>query len=141
MTKLPKHLFTTIALSMAAMGVAIFTWPDLFLFSKVLGIPDWAKKMPDPILATWGIVTLCLMPIVLLQLTSKNTIYRISITALLGALLSVFAWCTTHRVGNLENIIFQFAWVFGLSVLPPAIIVGAAYTLFAQGKLGSQPTD
>jgi hypothetical protein len=113
----PKFLMAT--LSVLATVLAIFTSADLFIFSKIIKTPQWATHFPDPMLPAWLIALITLLPLLHSAVSKKDML----IIAVSSIFIAVIAWCATHHVANLQNLLFQFFWVLLLSFLVPLLVI------------------
>ena len=55
-----------LALSLALLTAAIWSYPELFMFSKTLALPAWAKALPGSLYAGGYLGFIALLPIALL---------------------------------------------------------------------------
>ncbi|WP_429072404.1 hypothetical protein [Aeromonas veronii] len=55
-----NHL--SLATSIIMLAAVMVTWPNLFLWSKIVHFPDWAEHLPAPVFTGTYISFVCLIP-------------------------------------------------------------------------------
>ena len=124
------------SLSVVLSAGVILAWPDVFLFSKVVHLPDWVHLFPDPWVAAW---LLLLVPFALALPGAprfKPASARLLGLAVLGTCCGVVAQ-TTSWPWNIANSVAQIVWVFVTCSLPPVIVlrvVAAIRSRYAAGR-------
>lgn len=118
-------------LSLVLAAGVVLCWPELFLFSKVVYLPEWVRPLPDPLLAAW---LLLLGPLALAlpgEPKFRTALGRIVALAFLGPGIGVVIHCLFGNSGWM-NALFQLAWVFVLCSLPPAVVLAGVAALRAR---------
>jgi len=113
-------------ISLLMLSLAIVIWSDLFLFSKIVHLPEWAEILPNPIDAPKYITFLCLIPVVfaaknLVNATASTSkvIFLASLAALPGYALNT----TVLDMRLLFNLAFHYFWIIGFHCLLPALVL------------------
>lgn len=104
------------------MAGTILLWPELFMFSKVVRLPEWARLLPVPWAAAW---LLWLPPLALVIAGAARfgmAAARLLLLALAGSTIGVAAQALVWRLDAI-NFAAQVGWVFVMCALPPAVIV------------------
>lgn len=70
--------------SIVLLSVVVLVWRDLFIFSKVFRLPDWAASLPTPMHAPAYLVGLSLLPAILLPSGLTHSVKASCISAALG---------------------------------------------------------
>ncbi|WP_378007841.1 hypothetical protein [Aeromonas jandaei] len=52
----------SLATSIIMLAAVMVTWPNLFLWSKVIHFPDWAEHLPAPVFTGAYVSFVCLIP-------------------------------------------------------------------------------
>jgi len=108
------------------LSLAITIWSDLFLFSKTVRLPEWAKTLPSPISAPKYIAFLCLIPVVLTAKTLASATAFTSKVILLSPLLALFGYAFNTTVQDMRilfNLVFHYLWAIGFNCLLPALVL------------------
>ena len=63
-----------LALSLALLTAAIWSYPELFMFSKTLALPAWAKALPGSLYAGAYLGLVALLPIALLASSKRRLV-------------------------------------------------------------------
>lgn len=103
------------------MAGTILLWPDLFMFSKVVRLPEWAHLLPVPWVATW---LLWLPPLALVIAGAARfgmAAARLLLLALAGSTIGVAAQALVWRLDAI-NFAAQVGWVFVMCALPSVVV-------------------
>lgn len=116
-----------LALSVIPLAIAMFVWPELFLWSKVVHLPRWAEFLPTPIFAGAYVSLLCLLPAAFLTESfagaKRALLLAVAITPV--AAVSTYALDPIHLNKYLPfNVVFHYFWAILFCLLFPALILG-----------------
>ncbi|WP_024929234.1 hypothetical protein [Methylophilus sp. OH31] len=115
-----------LGISIFALSVAMVVWVELFTFSKVVHLPQWADALPWPILAPSFLVLLCLIPAAFGTHTFANACKAIIFSLLVCPLVAVVAYALNplYQTRFLPaNALFNYFWVIGFHCLVPAMLL------------------
>jgi hypothetical protein len=107
--------------SIALLAAAIVYWQNLFLFSKISFRPEWVKYLPDPLVANWLIVFICLLFPAFAYKTKKETIQAILLSATIAPLFALI-FRAFNQGDNLENMLMQYIFIILFSVILPTLV-------------------
>jgi hypothetical protein len=114
-------------------------WGDLFRWSKVAYLPDWAEALPMPLMAPSYLVFICLLPAAFATRTFASARKAILASVLLSPLAPVaaFAIDPLHQNRFLPaNMVFHYVWILLFYCAAPALLallLRAAFG-YASGK-------
>lgn len=114
-------------------------WGDLFRWSKVVHLPDWAEALPMPFMAPSYLVFICLLPAAFATRTLAGAQTAILVSALISPLAPVaaFALDPLHQNRFLPaNMVFHYAWILLFFCAVPALLAFLLRAAFgyASGK-------
>lgn len=112
--------------SLAALSAAMVIWSDLFRWSKVVYLPEWAKALPAPLMLPSYLTFVCLLPASL----GTDSLAAARAAVLNSVLLAPFAAVITFALNPLHqnssllfNALFHYAWIVLFFCALPAILV------------------
>lgn len=114
----PTGFWYSLSILLAA-GI-VLAWPDLFMFSKVVHLPDWVDAFPDPLIAAWLLLLLPFSFTLPGAPHFKSAMVRLACCAILGPTCGVMAQSVIWHLGAASSVA-QAIWVFVTCSLPPAI--------------------
>lgn len=111
------------SISVFALSLAILCFVDIFVFSKVIHVPDWAFSLPGPLFLTHYIVAVCLIPVVVLsngfRMAISNVIATIMSAPILG--LIIFSVSADWQGYFFSGLTINYLWIVFFHCFPPAI--------------------
>lgn len=116
-----------LALSIIPLIIAMVVWPELFLWSKVVHLPSWAKFLPTPIFTGAYVSFLCLIPAAFLTTSFASAKRALFMTVAIAPTVAVTTYVLdiAHIDKYLPfNIVFHYFWVMLFCLLLPAVILG-----------------
>lgn len=116
-----------LALSIIPLSIAMIVWPELFLWSKVVHLPNWAKLLPAPIFAGAYVSLLCLLPAAFLteSFASAKRALLMAVAITPAAAIVPYALNPIYFDKYLPfNVVFHYLWVILFCLLLPALILG-----------------
>jgi hypothetical protein len=119
---------TALIVSTIALGVAMLAWFDLFAFSKVVYLPDWASLLPTPPFTGVVLAIPFLIPVVhfshSLRAASKGTLCAAALAPLPS--LVVYGLAPLHQHSGLAlNLLIQYIVLAVLGcLLPGSVMLG-----------------
>lgn len=119
------------ALSVVLSSGMVLRWPDLFLFSKIVHLPDWVEPFPDPLFAAW---LLLLGPIALALPGSPgfgDAVRRIAALAFVGPGFGAVMQSLLLDVGG-AGMAAQVIWVTAVCAFPPAMALSLVAAIRAR---------
>ena len=111
--------------SLAALSAAMVIWGDLFRWSKVVYLPEWAKALPAPIMLPSYLAFFCLLPATLGtdSLTAARAAASKSILLAPLAAVIAFALNPLHQDASLLfNALFHYVWIILFFCALPAVL-------------------
>jgi len=112
--------------SLATLSAAMVIWGDLFRWSKVAYLPEWAKVLPAPLMLPSYLAFVCLLPAALGtdSLASARSAVMKSVLLAPFAAVIAFALNPLHQNAYLVfNALFHYVWIVLFFCALPAIIV------------------
>jgi hypothetical protein len=112
--------------STAALGAAMVAWFDLFAFSKVVYVPDWASFLPTPPFAGAIVAMPLLIPVALFSHSLRATCTGVLFAAALAPVpaLVVYALAPLHQHSGLPlNLLVQYVLLAVLGCLLPGLVM------------------
>jgi len=112
--------------SLLPLAAAMLMWGDLFLWAKVLHIPDWLNALPAPLLFPAYLAFLCLLPAALLADELVAAGVAVALAVLVAPLFAVAAYAlqARHQDGALlANMAFHYCWIVLFFCVVPALLV------------------
>ena len=122
-----------LGISIFALSLAMVVWVDLFTFSKVVHLPQWADALPLPIFAPSFLVLFCLIPAAFGTDSFKSACQAIIFSLLVCPLAAVVAYALNplNQTRFLPaNAIFNYFWVIGFHCFIPALLVLMTRAIF-----------
>ena len=119
--------------SVIALSVAMVVWADLFTFSKVVQLPQWAKALPWPMFAPSFLAFACLIPAAFGTDTFANACKAVTFSVLGCPLAAVVVYALNPLYQDRflpANVLFNYFWVIGFHCLIPALLLVAARAIF-----------
>ena len=112
--------------------IAILYWQELFIFQKTtINYPEWAKKIPYPIMGAHIIVVITLMPLAIFSKGDFSFIKHMSITSIALPTLPVIALTyINYNSLTFNNITNDLMWTIGVICLPAALFIIACRAIF-----------
>jgi len=129
----PNRNQLALGISIVALSVAMVVWVELFTFSKVVHLPQWADALPWPIFAPSFLVLFCLIPAAFGTDTFKSAYKAIIFSLLVCPLAAVVAYALNplNQTRFLPaNALFNYFWVIGFHCLIPALLVLVTRAIF-----------
>ena len=114
------------ATSTMLLAGAIVLWPELFLFTKTLYAPAWARALPSVFLATPLLAVVCLSPVAVASPHPLSAIRWMLIPLLLAPLTGVVVYVATTSTRGAEFwglAVTNYFYILVLHLLLPAIAV------------------
>ena len=112
--------------SLAALSAAMVIWGDLFRWSKVVYLPEWAKALPAPLMLPSYLAFVCLLPAAF----GTDRLAAARAAVLKSVLLAPFVAIITFALNPLHqgasllfNALFHYAWIVLFFCTLPAILV------------------
>jgi len=115
-----------LGISIVALSVAMVVWVDLFIFSKVVHLPQWADALPWPIFAPSFLVFFCLIPAAFGPDSFKSACHAIIFSLLVSPIAAVIAYAVNPLYQDRflpANALFNYFWVIGFHCLAPAMLL------------------
>jgi len=115
-----------LGISIVALSVAMVVWVDLFIFSKVVHLPQWADALPLPILAPSFLVFFCLIPAAFGPDSFKSACHAIIFSLLVCPIAAVISYAVNPLYQDWflpANALFNYFWVIGFHCLVPAMLL------------------
>jgi len=116
-----------LALSIIPLAIAMVVWPELFLWSKVVYLPSWAKFLPIPIFTGACVSFLCLIPAAFFTASFASAKRALFMTVAITPTVAVATYVLDSANINKYlpfNIVFHYFWVILFCLLLPTIILG-----------------
>lgn len=112
--------------SMVALSAAMVIWGDLFRWSKVTYLPEWAKALPAPLMLPSYLAFICPLPAVLITDSLASARAAVVRSVLLSPLAAVIAYALNplHQDRFLvANMLFNYVWIVLFFCVLPAVLV------------------
>lgn len=122
----------TFVLSACLLTISIINWQELYLFSKIIYLPEWVKLLPSHFIASPIITILCLIPCALMTGNTTLTIKNTLLVCLLSPFTAVFFIFLTRTDSSFSvmNFIYQYLYILLMSCLIPIIVLGLINYIF-----------
>ena len=101
-------------------------WGDLFRWSKVVYLPEWAKALPAPLMLPSYLTFVCLLPAAFASDSLTFASAAVSKSVLLAPFAAVIAFAlnSPHQDASLLlNALFHYVWIVLFFCALPAILV------------------
>ena len=101
-------------------------WGDLFRWSKVAYLPEWANALPAPLMLPSYLTFVCLLPAALGTDSLANARAVVLKTVLIAPLAAVIAFAVSPQHQNaalLFNALFHYVWIVLFFCALPAVLV------------------
>lgn len=112
--------------SLAALSAAMVIWGDLFRWSKVAYLPEWAKALPAPLMLPSYLTFVCLLPAAF----GTDSLTSARAAVLKSVLLAPFAAVVAYALNPLHqdfslipNALFHYVWIVLFFCVLPAVFV------------------
>lgn len=112
--------------SLVALSATTVVWGDLFRWSKVVHLPEWAKVLPVPIMLPSYLAFVCLLPAAF----AADSLAAARGAVLKCMLLAPLASTTAYSLDPLHqnrflfaNVLFNYAWIVLFFCALPALLV------------------
>jgi hypothetical protein len=129
-----------LGVSTVALGAAMVAWFDLFAFSKVVYVPDWAPFLPTPPFAGAIVAMPFLIPVVLFSHSLRAACTGVIFAAALSPVpaLVVYALAPLHQHSGLPlNLLVQYVLLAVLGcLLPGSVMLGLRLVLKRSSRSG-----
>ncbi|MGC3965304.1 MAG: hypothetical protein QM803_18850 [Rhodocyclaceae bacterium] len=113
--------------SLAALSAAMIIWGDLFRWSKVVQLPEWASALPSPLMLPSYLAFVCLLPAALGTNSFATARAAVLKSVLVAPITTVIAFALNplnRDASLLINVPFHYAWiVLFFCALPAALVV------------------
>ncbi|WP_459720193.1 hypothetical protein [Sideroxyarcus sp. TK5] len=113
-------------ISLAALSAAMVIWGDLFRWSKVIHLPEWANALPEPLMLPAYITFVCLLPAALGADNMVSARSAVLSTVLIAPVVAVATYALEPLHQNAEllfNALFHYVWIVLFFCVLPAILV------------------
>jgi hypothetical protein len=120
-------------LTTGASVFAIFTWPEIFLFSKVVYPPAWAILLPHPLMAPQFLALLSLVPAMAVPQTVGKSAAALAKSVVAAPLAAALIYMQEYGEGDNGlwlNAAFNYVWVLFFYFLSPAALLLLFRALF-----------
>lgn len=112
--------------SILLLSAAMVIWVDLFIFSKVIFLPDWADALPRPVDAPSFLAFLCLLPAALIASTIRYAVRGVVVSVVVAPLFAVatFALDPIHQNSFIvANVLFHYVWIILFHCAIPSMLL------------------
>lgn len=112
--------------SIVALSVAMVVWVDLFTFSKVVHLPQWADALPWPIFTPSFLALVCLVPAAFGTDAFASACKAVIFSLMVSPLAAVVACALNPFYQDRflpANAVFNYFWVIGFHCLIPAVLL------------------
>ena len=104
---------------------AMLLWPELYVFSKIMTIPDWANYLPSPVNTGAYLATLSLLPVAWglarFRQAVKATLLVVLVAPVLPIITHVLTTGPTDYSGQI--VLFNYVFVLCISVAAPTLVL------------------
>ncbi|MDX7780064.1 hypothetical protein SJR98_18450 [Aeromonas hydrophila] len=121
-----NHL--SLATSIIILAAVMVIWPNLFLWSKVVHLPDWAEHLPAPVFTGSYVSFVCLIPAALGADNFSSAKRVLFVAVVVTPLFAVATYALNPEHQNehlLFNVVFHYIWIILFCMLIPAAILAA----------------
>lgn len=121
--KTPNDYLAIVA-SAALLAVSIVVWRDLFFFSKVVHLPEWATNLPSPIYTPAYLALVCLVPATFIPSTVSRAVRAVAWAVAISPIPALFVYIVGAAPRGADfwlNALFNYSWVVGFHCLVPAL--------------------
>jgi hypothetical protein len=115
------------------LSAAILIWVELFTFSKVANLPEWAKVLPTPIMAPAYLAFVCLIPAAVVADSLKSACLAVTKSVQLSPLAAIAAYALNpayHDRFLLANVLFNYVWIALFHCFLPALLLVCVRAVF-----------
>ena len=111
--------------SLVTLSAAMVIWGDLFRWSKVTYLPEWAHALPASLMLPSYLTFVCLLPAALGTVSLANARAFVLKTVLVAPIAAVIAFAVSPQHQNaalLFNALFHYVWIVLFFCALPAIL-------------------
>ena len=125
-----------IGISVASMVTVLLVWPELYLWSKVMRLPEWSKELPLPLFTGMYMSAVCLLPAAFMTNSVVSSRRGLMVVLLVAPIPALVMYSLDHGVNQflLFNVVFQYIWIIMFGMLIPALTLGSVRWSFCQSN-------